>query len=103
MSSNSRFYTLIYSDFSAYYSATQSDSLSPQNIEPYGYNSHSSTGAEKFELASSQYQDIKKHVAAGGVPILTSLDDKQRINVRRQIISLYPEILSKHEAESVKL
>ena len=89
-------------DSSPYYSATQEDGSYPQNIDPYGYNSYNSQGIENYELGSTQYQDVQKHVAAGGVPILTSLNEKQRLSVRRQIISIYPDILNKNEAENVR-
>ena len=87
---------------SSYYTATKEDGSYQPNIDPYGYNSHDSQGVENYELGSTQYQDAQKHIAAGRVPTLTSLNEKQRLSVRRRIISLYPGILNKNEAEDVR-
>lgn len=89
-------------DIHGYYSGLQQENTYHQSTDPYSYNSHSTNGEENYQLGSSQYQDIQKHVASGGVPILTSLNEKQRKHVQRQIIALYPDILTKDEAERVR-
>lgn len=74
-----------------------------QAYNPYSYNMSGDVTEENFQLANNAYQNAQRMAAAGGVPISTSLDAKQRRNIQRQIISLYPDILNRNEADKVKL
>lgn len=72
-----------------------------QGFNPYSQNM--SEQVPSYQLGSGGYQEVQKQAASGGVPVITSINSKQRRAIERQIISLYPDILNRHEAEKVKL
>jgi hypothetical protein len=58
----------------------------------------------QYTPETDAYKNIQKQVASQGVPVMTiAMNEWQRKKIKRQIISLYPDILNKNEAENVKI
>jgi len=88
-------------DQSSGYSGIETNS---QEQQMNAYSSNMSQNAANYQLDNSGYREVQKQVSAGGVPVHTKpLNADQRRVLQRQIISLYPDILNRNEAEKVKM
>ena len=71
-----------------------------KDSNPYSSNMTSHPGGYNPEAHS--YKEVQKQVQGNGVPVMTSINNVQRRQLQRQIISLYPDILNRNEAEQVR-